>query len=55
MSSYSGAETARGIEAVAGRGLSEAGLFGIHMMCWGAGRERTSEEYVARLERAGWR
>ena len=30
-------------------------LFDIHMMCWGTGRERTAEEYVSLLERAGWR
>jgi hypothetical protein len=30
-------------------------LFDIHMMCWGTGRERTREEYVDLLERAGWR
>jgi hypothetical protein len=30
-------------------------LFDIHMMCWGTGRERTTEEYAALLERAGWR
>ena len=29
-------------------------LFDIHMMCWGSGRERTSEEYAALLENAGW-
>jgi len=29
-------------------------LFDIHMMCWGTGRERTSEEYAELLERAGW-
>ena len=29
-------------------------LFDIHMMCWGTGRERTSEEYQALLERSGW-
>ena len=29
-------------------------LFDIHMMCWGTGRERSSEEYAALLERAGW-
>ncbi|MGH7897004.1 MAG: methyltransferase [Candidatus Binatia bacterium] len=32
-----------------------AKLFDIHMMCWGTGRERTSEEYAALLDRAGWR
>jgi O-methyltransferase domain/Dimerisation domain len=32
-----------------------AKLFDIHMMCWGTGRERTSEEYAALLERAGWK
>ncbi len=31
-----------------------AKLFDIHMMCWGTGRERTSAEYAALLERAGW-
>jgi hypothetical protein len=29
-------------------------LFDLHMMCWGTGRERTSEEYAALVERAGW-
>jgi hypothetical protein len=29
-------------------------LFDIHMMCWGTGRERTSEEYASLLDRAGW-
>ncbi len=29
-------------------------LFDIHMMCWGTGRERTSDEYKALLERSGW-
>ena len=32
-----------------------AKLFDIHMMCWGAGRERTSEEYAALLKQAGWK
>jgi O-methyltransferase domain/Dimerisation domain len=32
-----------------------AKLFDIHMMCWGTGRERTQEEYVALLEKAGWK
>lgn len=32
-----------------------AKLFDIHMICWGTGRERTVEEYVALLERAGWK
>jgi O-methyltransferase domain/Dimerisation domain len=32
-----------------------AKLFDIHMMCWGTGRERTSEEYAALLNQAGWR
>ena len=32
-----------------------AKLFDIHMMCWGTGRERTSEEYAALFERAGWK
>jgi hypothetical protein len=31
-----------------------AKLFDIHMMCWGAGRERTVEEYRTLLERSGW-
>jgi hypothetical protein len=30
-------------------------LFDIHMMCWGTGRERTTEEYASLLESAGWR
>jgi hypothetical protein len=30
-------------------------LFDIHMMCWGTGRERTEPEYVALLEKAGWK
>ena len=29
-------------------------LFDIHMMCWGTGRERTSEEYAALLSTSGW-
>lgn len=29
-------------------------LFDIHMMCWGTGRERTQDEFVQLLERAGW-
>jgi hypothetical protein len=29
-------------------------LFDIHMMCWGTGRERTSEEYAALLSASGW-
>ena len=32
-----------------------AKLFDIHMMCWGTGRERTSEEYAVLLDRAGWK
>ena len=32
-----------------------AKLFDVHMMCWGTGRERTSEEYKALLEGAGWK
>ena len=32
-----------------------AKLFDIHMMCWGSGRERTSEEYAELLEHAGWK
>jgi O-methyltransferase domain/Dimerisation domain len=31
-----------------------AKLFDIHMMCWGTGRERTSEEYAVLLKQAGW-
>ena len=30
-------------------------LFDIHMMCWGTGRERSSDEYAKLLARAGWR
>jgi hypothetical protein len=30
-------------------------LFDIHMMCWGTGRERTTEEYAGLLERSGWK
>jgi predicted transcriptional regulator len=30
-------------------------LFDIHMMCWGTGRERTTEEYAGLLEGAGWK
>lgn len=30
-------------------------LFDIHMMCWGTGRERTTQEYAELLERAGWK
>ncbi len=29
-------------------------LFDIHMMCWGTGRERTSEEYAVLLSKSGW-
>jgi hypothetical protein len=29
-------------------------LFDIHMMCWGTGRERTTQEYAGLLEAAGW-
>lgn len=32
-----------------------AKLFDIHMMCWGTGRERTSDEYAALLNQAGWK
>ena len=32
-----------------------AKLFDIHMMCWGTGRERTTEEYGSLLKQAGWR
>jgi hypothetical protein len=32
-----------------------AKLFDIHMMCWGTGRERTEEEYVGLLTKAGWK
>jgi hypothetical protein len=32
-----------------------AKLFDMHMMCWGTGRERTIEEYIALLERGGWK
>jgi hypothetical protein len=31
-----------------------AKLFDIHMMCWGAGRERTEDEYARLLQAAGW-
>ena len=31
-----------------------AELFDLHMMCWGTGRERTTEEYAYLLEAAGW-
>lgn len=31
-----------------------ANLLDIHMMCWGTGRERTEDEYIALLESAGW-
>ncbi len=30
-------------------------FFDIHMMCWGTGRERSSDEYAELLSRAGWR
>ena len=30
-------------------------LYDIHMMCWGAGQERTEAEYLRLLEKAGWR
>jgi O-methyltransferase/methyltransferase family protein len=32
-----------------------AKLYDIHMMCWGPGRERTSDEYARLLKQAGWR
>ena len=32
-----------------------AKLFDVHMMCWGTGRERTSDEYRALLESSGWK
>ncbi len=35
--------------------LHFAKLFDIHMLCWGTGRERTSEEYEALLNQAGWK
>ena len=31
-----------------------AKLFDIHMMCWGTGRERTSEEYADLFAASGW-
>jgi hypothetical protein len=31
-----------------------AKLFDIHLLVWGAGRERTEEEYAALLDGAGW-
>ena len=30
-------------------------LFDIHMMCWGAGKERTEGQYNGLLEDAGWK
>lgn len=30
-------------------------LFDVHMMVWGNGRERTTEEYAELLKEAGWR
>jgi len=27
----------------------------VQLLCWGTGRERTQEEYVALLEKAGWK
>ena len=30
-------------------------LFDIHMLCWGTGQERTTEQYAALLQSAGWR
>ena len=30
-------------------------LFDMHMMCWGTGRERTTQEYSDLLEASGWR
>jgi O-methyltransferase domain/Dimerisation domain len=30
-------------------------LFDIHMMCWGTGRERTSEEYADLFAASGWK
>ena len=32
-----------------------AKLFDIHMMCWGTGRERTSDEYAKLIEDSGWK
>ena len=32
-----------------------AKLFDIHMMCWGTGRERTTEEYAALFAASGWK
>jgi hypothetical protein len=29
-------------------------LFDVHMMCWGAGEERTEAQYTTLLRRAGW-
>lgn len=31
-----------------------AKLFDLHMMCWGAGRERTEDEYAALFNASGW-
>jgi len=31
-----------------------ATLFDMHMMCWGTGRERTTQEYAGLLRQAGW-
>jgi hypothetical protein len=32
-----------------------ATLFDMHMLCWGTGRERSTDEYEQLLERSGWR
>jgi len=32
-----------------------AAMYDMHMMCWGAGRERTLQEYRSLLEASGWR
>ena len=29
-------------------------LFDLHMMCWGTGRERTTDEYANLLTASGW-
>jgi hypothetical protein len=29
-------------------------LLDIQMMCWGTGRERTTQEYAGLLQQAGW-
>jgi hypothetical protein len=34
--------------------MDYAALFDMHMMVWGAGRERTVPEYASLFEQPGW-